>query len=321
MGGSQNLKRERDEGIPVTFIDVHVHVVRTPGYAPNFGPSFATPEQLLAMYDARGIERGVIQPIGNPEARWMMQSQEVIMGICAEWSDRFVPFVNLDPRFAENSPHAPLLTALLYWQDRGCKGVGEVMANLPFDDPRVLNLFRACEVAGLPVLFHVAPARGGKYGLYDEPGLPRLEKALQAFPDLVFLGHSQAFWVEVAPLPADLPDATALARFRGSYPGGPVPDPEITPGRVVELMRAYPNLHGDLSAGSGFNAVSRDEPFGAWFLEKFADRLYFGTDITSPRSTTPLVDYLHRLRAEGHLSASAFAKIARENATRLLGLE
>ena len=50
----------------------------------------------------------------------------------------------------------------------------------------------------------------------------------------------------------------------GGYPAGPVPG-----GRVVELMRKYPNLLGDLSAGSGLNAIMRDRKFGISFLNDF----------------------------------------------------
>ena len=161
----------------------------------------------------------------------------------------------------------------------------------------------------MPFLFHVSHTIGGRYGLYDEPGLPMLEKSLAAHPDLIFLGHSQAFWAEIGTL-----DDVAS---RGRYPDGPV----TGPGRVVELMRAYPNLHGDLSANSGFNAIHRDKEFGIQFLEEFQDRLYFGTDICSPGAKVPLAEYLLDLRDSGLISSRAFQKIARENAMKLLEIE
>ena len=138
-------------------------------------------------------------------------------------------------------------------------------------------------------------------------GATVLEAALGKFPELTFLGHSQPFWAEIAPL-EDVKD-------RNGYPSGPV----TGPGRVVQLMRKYPNLHGDLSANSGYNAVSRDEQFGCAFLEEFQDRLYFGTDITAPDTPAPLAEYLPRLRQEGKISPECFVKIARTNAARLLG--
>ena len=40
---------------------------------------------------------------------------------------------------------------------------------------------------------------------------------------------------------------------------------------LAQLLRRHGDLHGDLSARSGFNAVSRDEDSGAAFLEGFQD--------------------------------------------------
>ena len=51
-------------------------------------------------------------------------------------------------------------------------------------------------------------------------------------------------------------------------------------------MRRYPNLYGDLSAGSGFGAISRDPEFGYAFLEEFQDRLYFALDLCDPANIT-----------------------------------
>lgn len=291
------------------FIDIHVHARRQPGFPRNWlGETFATPEQLISMYDERSIDTGVILPMVSPEGLRVPQSLENVLLTCEEYPGRFIPFCNLDPRMITNTPDAPLGEFLLFYQDKGCKGVGEIMANLPFDHPMVDNMFRCCEATSMPVIFHVATRIGGMYGLLDHRGLPLLERALDKFPELTFLGHSQAFWSEIAPIDND--------ELRGRYPTGPIE----SPGRVVTLMRNHDNLHGDLSAKSGFNAISRDREFGISFLNEFQDRLYFGTDITSPRTTTPLVDYLIELRDHGELSASVFNKIARGNAKRLLGI-
>ncbi len=84
-------------------------------------------------------------------------------------------------------------------------------------------------------------------------------------------------------------------------------------------MREHPNLHGDLSAGSGHNALARDLDYAARFLEEFQDRLYFGTDICAP--DTPLRSWISAEHARrGPDIRAVFGKIARENAVRLLGL-
>lgn len=290
------------------FIDIHVHVRRRAGPPRRGKAAYATPDQLLERYDALGIEKGVLLPGVSPECAYAPQSNEEVLEIAGERPDRFLPFCNVDPRAMTNCPHAPLGDILRFYKDRGARGLGEVCANLPFLHPLVSNLFRHAEEVGLPVTFHVAPQIGGAYGLYDDPGLPQLERSLATFERLTFLGHSQPFWAEIATLdkPGD----------RWGYPEYPV----RAEGAVPKLMRQYPNLYGDLSAGSGYNALARDRRYAAGFLNEFQDRLLFGTDICAPDTPTPLVDFLIALRDEGDISADVFAKIARQNAVRLLGL-
>ena len=290
------------------FIDIHVHAQRVPGPPRANNRDFSSPEWLLERYSKLRVEKAVLLPLVSPECRYTLTTTEDNLEIAERYPDRFIPFCNLDPRAMTDRPDAPLDQILSYYKDRGCKGVGEVTANLRFDDPRVENLFKHCEALGLPLTFHIAPTLGGNYGLYDEPGLPLLEQALAKFPNLIFLGHSQAFWIEIAP-----PDPSVS---RNSYPKGPI----TSEGAVQRLMRKYPNLHGDLSAGSGHNALARDLDHAASFLNEFQDRLYFGTDICAPDTPTPLVDLLKTMRNEGRISETVFNKIARENAIRLLGL-
>lgn len=294
------------------FIDIHVHTRSAKGFPREWDRNtYATPEELVAIFDRVGIDRAVVLPAASPECCHVPQSLETFLEAVGRHPDRLIPFCNCDPRFLTNSPEAPLEEFLAFYKERGCKGVGEVTANLPFDDPMVENLFAAAQKLAMPLTFHIGPQVGGCYGLVDEPGLPRLAKALEKFPELVFLGHSQPFWAEIGPL--------AKPGDRAGYPQGPV----SAPGRVVELMRKHPNLHGDLSANSGHNAVARDEAFGARFLEEFQDRLYFGTDICSPdgdASQAPMAGCLTRLREEGRISRECFEKVARGNAARLLGL-
>jgi len=290
------------------LIDIHMHTRPPVGPVRPNGETFATPEELLAMMDARGIARAVILPEASPECAHHPLSNDACLDIVAQYPDRFIPFCNADPRMLTNSPAADFTPMLDHYKSRGCKGVGELTANLPFDEPRVWNLFRHCEACSMPVTFHVATQIGGTYGLYDERGLPRLEKTLREFPNLTFLGHSQPFWAEIG---ADVTDEN-----RNGYPKGPV----IAGGRVVGLMREYPNLCGDLSAGSGYNAIRRDPAFGYRFLEEFQDRLFFGTDICSPTNETPIIGFLTEAVERDHISRTAYEKIGWRNAQRLLGL-
>jgi len=289
------------------FIDIHVHTRLLPGPREGGKQAYGTPQQLIERYDKLGIEKAVILPGVSPECAYYPQSNEEVIGIARD-TGRFIPFCNIDPRAMKNSPDAPLGDLMRYYKDQGCKGIGEATANLPFSDDKVRNLFRHAEECELPVTFHIAPKIGGCYGLHDDPGLPQLEQTLKDFPSLKLLGHSQPFWAEMGTLddPAD----------REGYPDYPVREE----GAVPRLMRKYPNLLGDLSAGSGHNSIARDEEYATKFLSEFQDRLFFGTDICAPDTPTPLVDLLLRFRDEGRISEDVFQKIARENAVRLLDL-
>ena len=286
------------------FLDIHAHAYRKPCPFPN---RFALPEELFPLYDRLGIEQAVLLPLVSPEV-YLPQSNDDILEMVEKWPDRFIPFCNIDPRALTNSYDAPLGDLLRYFRDRGCRGIGEVMPNIPFLHPLVLNLFKHVQAVGFPLIFDGSPTIGGKYGLYDDPGMPQLERCLQLFPNLVFLGHGPPFWAEIGQL------ETPMAR--AGYPRGPLRGEGVVP----KLMRRYGNLWGDLSAGSGYNALARDPEYAVKFLNEFQDRLAFGTDICAADAKVPLPGFLQDLRARGLISDAVFEKIARGNARRLLKL-
>jgi len=293
---------------PAMLIDIHVHTckARHPKVTRPNGTFYPDPKMLVAMMDEAGINKAVVQTTVSPEYRYTAVTSEETIEICAMYPDRLIPFCNMDPRWLTNSPKSNFRPLLAAYKEMGCKGVGEYIPNLWFDDPLNMNFFAQVEEVGLPLTFHIALKFGGCYGCVDEPGLPRLERVLKAFPKLIFLGHSQPFWAEIS----KDPDRSS------SYPKG-----KVTPGRVVELMRRYPNLRGDLSAGSGFNAISRDPEFGYRFMEEFQDRLYFGTDIANVPQKLPIVDYFRKLKDNCLICSAAYTKITWYNASQLLKLK
>lgn len=288
------------------FIDVHGHAYRLPCPFPG---RFATTEELLAVYDREGIDKACIQPLIGPET-YLPQSNDDVIEMAERYPDRIIAFCNVDPRALTNSVHAPFGDLLRYYRDRGVKGFGEFMPNLPFLDPLVQNLLGHVQDVGFPLCFDMRTTIGGGYGLYDDPGLPQLQACLQRFPDLKILGHGPPFWAEIAQLetPGD----------RAGYPSYPVKKEGVVP----KLMRKYPNLLGDLSAGSGYNALNRDHAYAVKFLNEFQDRLLFGTDICSPNvQKIPIKELLLKMRDQGEISQDVFTKIASGNAIELLGLE
>jgi uncharacterized protein len=291
------------------LIDVHAHL----GRLHRDRRQFLDVTDLILKMDAWGIERACVLCLSeHPEGHYLQCSTEDIIAECSRHPDRLVPFCLIDPRFGYSKPDMDFGYLLEEYTARGCKGMGEMLPKLDFDDPRCLNLFRQVGQFGLPIIFDMNDTPSS-YGLRDDPGLPRLEHTLQACPDTLFVGHGPTFWAEVS--------ADVAEDQRTSYPP---PDAPIVPGGAVpRLMAKYPNLWADLSAGSGYHAISRDLSFTLEFFDQFQDKLLFGTDSCQRMNDTPTcpnVDFMNKLRNEKLIAEAAWAKIASGNAIRLLGL-
>jgi len=110
----------------------------------------------------------------------------------------------------------------------------------------------------------------------------------QACPGTQFIGHAPGFSFEISG------DADTDSRL---YPEGPV----VPGGRLDQLFARNPNLHADLSAGSGLTALSRDSAHALQFLTRHADRLLFGRDYYEQK--------LHTFLATLHLAPEIVEKI------------
>jgi len=295
------------------FIDIHVHTRFVPVMPRPDGSTYASPDELEKFYQEVGIEKAVVLPGLSGACSRGGQSIEELVQMAKTRYPWMIPYCNIAPQMVDNSAYTDGMERLVrYYKSIGCKGVGEVCTNLWFDDPLMLNLFAACEEYDMPVTFHISIRPGFSYGIADNEGLLRLELVLKLFRNLTFLGHSQAFWAEIAPIKSE--------QDRLGYPKGKI-DKE---GRLPFLMRKYPNLHGDLSAGSGCNALMRDREYAAKFMTEFQDQLYFGTDICSIRNFDFARDYIRfllEMRDNGEITTEVFEKIARGNARKLFGIE
>ena len=289
-------------------IDVHVHSNMWVDLQGNSDIiRSASPKELRETYDKLNIEKGILLPIVSPEFRRFMQSNEEIEFLANKYSDTFFWACCIDPRMGKNNAESDLTYVLNYYKERGAVGVGEVTANLDMDDPLVDNLFYHAEKCGMPVTIHFSHKKYDNYGLVDDVGLPKLERALKKFPNLKILGHAQAFWCEI--------DDNVTEQSREDYVKGPA-----NGGAILRLMRKYPNLYCDLSAGSGYNAMTRDEEFSYKFIEEFGDRLLFGTDIFRSGQTSKLSDWLDNAYEEGRISKENYLNICRGNAIRIFKL-
>ena len=289
-------------------IDVHIHSNMWVDLQGNSDIiRSASPKELRETYDKLNIEKGILLPIVSPEFRRFMQSNEEVEFLANKYSDTFFWACCVDPRMGKNNAESDLTYVLNYYKERGAVGVGEVTANLDMDDPLVDNLFYHAEKCGMPVTIHFSHKKYDNYGLVDDVGLPKLERALKKFPNLKILGHAQAFWCEI--------DDNVTEQSREDYVKGPA-----NGGAILRLMRKYPNLYCDLSAGSGYNAMTRDEEFSYKFIEEFGDRLLFGTDIFRSGQTSKLSDWLDNAYEEGRISKENYLNVCRGNAIRIFKL-
>ena len=276
------------------YIDVHTHLGRTWN-----GDEPLKAEGLVRWMDENHIAKAVVLPLVSPESSSYLNLTEEAIAGAKQFPDRLVPFCCIDPRTSYRGGRKGLVAMLKEYVDQGVKGFGEHKVGLPIDDPKMMAAYEACDDLKLPVLFHCDDIRGT-----DRAGLPGLDRVLSAFPNLNFIGHGPGFWASIS---GDLPDSGL-----GSYPKS-----KVFPGGALDrLFDAHKNLWGDLSAGSGSNAISRDLEFGRAFLIRRADRLMFGTDYLKPGQDVPQF----KLMAEIDLPADVRAKIERENAAGLLNL-
>jgi predicted TIM-barrel fold metal-dependent hydrolase len=212
--------------------------------------------------------------------------------------DRFVPGYAIDPRH----PYAreKLRSAVAI---HGVRVYGELKIRVLYDDPDLISMFRLCGELGLPVVFHldVVLPRGTPqttrqfwYGGH----IDNVERALRDCPATQFLGHAPGFWREISGDAEQEPLA---------YPKG---RPVKAGGKILRLLDTYPNLHCDLSAGSGLTALSRDLDFTRKFLADYQDRCFFGRDDFDGK----LLELLLSLA----LPETALQKILAGNADRLV---
>jgi len=276
------------------YVDMHTHLGRTWN-----STELLSAEGLLEWMDASQISQAVVLPLVSPESSSYPLTTDFVLEATKPHRERLIPFCSVDPRTSYQGGLRGLVGMLKEYVERGAKGFGEHKPGVKIDDPRNMTIYAACGELGLPVLFHLDEQRN-----MDAPGLPGLEKALKEHPNTLFIGHGPGWWASIS---ARITQAD-LAR----YSDGPV-----EPGGAIDtLMDKYPNLHGDLSAGSGARAISRDPTFGREFLIRRADRLMFGTDYLSPGQEVPQLTLFRTM----DLPDDVQARIFRDNARKLLGL-
>lgn len=279
------------------MIDFHAHLGKVMhGYPP------LTAEKLLGFMDAHGIERSVILPLVAPEEEDYYYTTEQALADCAKHPDRLIPFANMDPRRGSNDGNYDFYPVLREYADMGCRGFGEILANLPTNDVRMKGIYRACRKLGFPVVFDF---RHTTTGVIDPVGMPWLEECVRESPETVFVGHGPGWWAEIS--------ADVTLEEKSRYPTGKV----TAPGRIDFLLESYPNLHADLSAQSAFNAFSRDVEYARRFVEKHHRKLLFGTDRFIRQEEPVMIELLNGM----HLPSEMLEDVFTKNAEKILSLQ
>ena len=286
-------------------IDLHLHLSfhSIPKSDKLFISSY---EEMLPHLERLGIDKGVLMSSGETPTLMPMGTNDENCKIAAADPAHYAWMCNLD--YDGNTE--TIYDRLLSCKEKGAIGVGEVIINRRLADPFLHAMFDAAGKLELPVTFHMSPEAGYSYGVVDDPGLPLLEACLKRHPNTRFLGHSQAFWIEMSG------DAPTDREGRNQWGKGPV----LPGGRVPQLFADYPNLYGDLSANSAGCAIMRDPEFGLQFLETYSDRLFFATDMVNTDMVFPLGQWLDEQAACGNLTKEAYENICFKNAKRIFGL-
>ena len=236
------------------IIDIHQHV----NYSdrPN--------EILLNHQRSMGITTSILLPAGTPCERPSTHNGKS-NGLAAKCfgNEACCQFAKAHPRefrFAANEvPDLDGATAEIEkYLKRGAVMIAESKFGVECDAPAMQRIYALAQEYRVPVLMH------WQFKLYNL-GFERFYKMLEKFPRVDFIGHAQTWWANVDKNHAD---QSVL------YPKGP-----ITPGGLTERYLAdYPNMFGDLSAGSGLNALTRDPSFTPGFFARHQDKLLYGSD-------------------------------------------
>lgn len=240
--------------------------------------------------------------MSNTAQKGVLGNNDTVRTIYEICPERFAWMCNV----SENSSMG-IYQQLVTNKKQGACGIGELVIHKKFDDPFYENVFAAAQMLKMPVLFHISPCEEFTYGIIDNPGLPLLEKMLGKYMNLIFIGHSQPFWHEISG------DALASPEERNQWGKGKV----YSGGRLIYLLNNYENLYCDLSANSGGCAIMRDEEFGLWFMERYSDRLLFGSDIIGDKKRYPLLRWMKDMVENKKLERETYYKICYNNATNL----
>lgn len=281
-----------------SIVDIHQHL----------GYSGRTDAAFLAHQQAIGATLTILLPAGRPVATASthdcasngLDAQARGNEACAE----FAAAHGAAFRFAANEvPDIPgARREIERYLKKGALLIGEQKFGVACDSPEMQEIYALAADYGVPVLMH------WQFERYNH-GFERFHRMLEKHSRVTFIGHAQTWWGNID---RNHRDQSVM------YPKGPV-----TPGGLTDrYLSDYPNMFGDLSAGSGLNALTRDEAFTRDFLTRHQDKLLFGSDCSDPDGGGPKCQGAQTIATIRRFAATEDIqrKLLYQNASRLFRL-
>ena len=276
------------------IIDIHQHT--------NY--SGRTDEQLIAHQRAMGITQTILLPAGTSVDRPSTHNGKSngLAAQCGGNETALALHKQLPKEYVFGANEVTDLPEARTEIEKYLKLGGVIIAEQKFgidcDSPPIEMVAELAQEFRVPVLLHF---QHETYNLHFE----RFHKILEKFPKVNFIGHAQTWWGNID----KNHDQKAM------YPKG-----KVTPGGITDRWLAvYPNMYGDLSAGSGLNALMRDEEFTRGFFERHQDKLLYGSDCNDTIGRGPGCQGAQTIAAIQRLSASKTIerKLLYENAKKM----
>jgi uncharacterized protein len=272
---------------PEPIIDIHQHTTYS-------GRSDA---ELIAHQREMGVTKTVLLPAGSKYGLAAgAGGNDTVVAIARQYPKEYVFFANELPDIPETR------SVIEKYLKMGAIGIGEQKFHVDIDSGHIDLVASIAREFNVPVLLHF---ENNVYNL----GIENLSKVLARHPRVNFIGHAQTWWGNI--------DKNHVQTEM--YPKTPV-----TPGGITDrLLSDYPNMYGDMSAGSGLNSMLRDEDHARGFLKRHRDKLLFGSDCSDRKANGPdclgskIIAAIRRLAPDDQ----ARRKILCDNASRLLKIK
>jgi predicted TIM-barrel fold metal-dependent hydrolase len=271
---------------PEPIIDIHQHT----NYAGR------SDEELVRHQRDMGVTRTVLLPAGSKYGLAVgAGGNDTVLAFARKLPGEYVFFANELPDINETR------SVLEKYLKLGAIGIGEQKFPVEADSKAIDLVAGIAQHFNVPVLLHF---QHETYNL----GYERFHRILERHSTVNFIGHAQTFWGNIAQNldPSDL------------YPKGKV----AAGGLTDRWLSDYPNLFADMSAGSGLNALLRDEDHAREFLARHQDKLMYGSDCDDRKAGTARCSGVKQIAAIRRLSPNREIerKILYGNAARVLKL-